>query len=139
MITLQYRQDGRPVRLSFPITQQHAAARKVQALREAGVDVQISGMPARRCTDARFLVRKVACGIVWITDEDGHGCKSVTNDAERVCAVVNAAYPCHRIIYRDTMGKWDELAHDNGRFTGYLPARSMDINLDAPDILAKEI
>jgi hypothetical protein len=46
---------------------------------------------------------------------------SVTNDAENVVADVLRQYPDHRIIYRDTMGQWDELVHFNGKFTGFAP------------------
>ena len=58
---------------------------------------------------------------VWIVDLDGP--LSVTNDAERVCVEVNRLFPGRRIIYQDTMGKWDELVHQGGRFTGFAPAR----------------
>ena len=35
--------------------------------------------------------------------------KSVTNDAEWVWEQVHAMYPSRRLIYRDTMGRWDEI------------------------------
>lgn len=56
---------------------------------------------------------------VFIVDCDGQ--MSVTNDAEAVVAYVNAWHPGKRIIYRDTMGQWDELKHTNGRFDGFAP------------------
>ena len=37
------------------------------------------------------------------------GGKSVTNDAEAVCEELQAAYPGKRVIYRDSMGRWDEM------------------------------
>jgi len=37
-----------------------------------------------------------------------------------------ANYPGFRIIYRDSMGNWDELCHDGALFTGFAPARDMD-------------
>lgn len=48
---------------------------------------------------------------------------SVTNDAENVVREVNAQRPGYRILYRDTMGNWDELLHDNGIFQGFAPYR----------------
>ena len=65
--------------------------------------------------------------IVWIVDEDGW--KSVTNDAERVCADVNRLYHGFRIIYRDTDGNWDELVHLDGHFNNYAEARGLGIVL----------
>lgn len=62
--------------------------------------------------------------IVWIIDLDGG--YSVTNDADKVCRELNERYPGYRIIYRDTMGNWDELEHKNGQFLGYRPARDME-------------
>lgn len=56
--------------------------------------------------------------IVWIKDDNG--LRSVTNDAERVCRVVNKAYPGHRIIYRDSDGQWDELKHKDGVFLDFV-------------------
>lgn len=67
--------------------------------------------------------------IVWIIDLDQNGARSVTNDAENVCAELHSRYPNCRIIYRDTMGRWDELCHDSGRFTDYAPASGMGIAL----------
>ena len=59
-------------------------------------------------------------------NNDGGG-PSVTNDAERVVAEVTAEHPSKRIVYRDTMGHWDELMHCHGIFAafaswnGYVP------------------
>lgn len=60
---------------------------------------------------------------VWISDEsEGHPyAMSVTNDAERVVADVHGRCPDYRIFYRDTMGLWDELLHEHGKFYGYTP------------------
>ena len=57
--------------------------------------------------------------VVWIIDLNR--VKSVTNDAEAVCFVLNQKYPGFRIIYRDTMGKWDELVHEDGKFIRFAP------------------
>lgn len=61
--------------------------------------------------------------IVWIVDECNSvaGHKSVTNDAEFVCWRVNSCYPGYRIIYQDTDGRWDELAHGRGKFLTFVP------------------
>lgn len=64
--------------------------------------------------------------IVWIVDED-RGNRSVTNDADKVVAELHVNYPGFRIIYRDSIGNWDELCHDGALFTGYRPARDMGV------------
>lgn len=69
-----------------------------------------------------------AARMVWIVDDDGP--KSVTNDAE---SVVHALYQRHgacRIIYRDTLGHWDELLHLDGIFQGFAPARGLGVRYD---------
>ena len=64
-------------------------------------------------------------GMVWIHDLD-RGARSVTNDADRVVAKLHAEYPDYRIVYRDSMGRWDELRHEHGRFTAFAPAGEFD-------------
>jgi hypothetical protein len=56
--------------------------------------------------------------IVYIIDTGGG--MSVTNAAESVVGELNKSYPEYRVIYRDTNGDWDELAHKNGEFTGFV-------------------
>lgn len=56
--------------------------------------------------------------IVFLADRDDGGI-SVTNDAEAVVKWTNECYPGKRIVYRDTMGQWDELRHQNGVFTEF--------------------
>jgi hypothetical protein len=68
---------------------------------------------------ALFTITGVGDDRVYIEDNDGP--MSVTNDAEAVVAFVNALHPEKRIVYRDTMGQWDELLHTNGRFDGFAP------------------
>lgn len=46
---------------------------------------------------------------------------TVTNDAEAVVKYAVASFGDHRIAYRDTDGRWDELKHDGGSFTGFAP------------------
>jgi hypothetical protein len=80
-----------------------------------------------------FEVVKVQAAppMVWIVDLDLAGRRSVTNDAEAVCALLQRSYPNHRIIYMDSMGLWDELAHDRGWFIGFRPARDLAIEVSA--------
>jgi hypothetical protein len=56
---------------------------------------------------------------VFIVDEDRPDQPSITNAAEKVCREVVSCWGNKRIIYRDTMGRWDELDHRNGNFIGY--------------------
>lgn len=48
------------------------------------------------------------------------GNRSVTNDAENVVDDIYLIYPGWKIIYRDSMGEWSELKHDNGLFLGFV-------------------
>ncbi len=59
-------------------------------------------------------------GVVYLVDLDRGG-PSVTNCAERVVAQVAADYPDHRIVYRDTTGRWDELVHDGCSLRAFRP------------------
>jgi len=61
----------------------------------------------RKC---EYRVLKHSDGIVFI--EDTKKGMSLTNDAERVCQEVNKDYPNCRIIYKDTIGRWDEIVYD---------------------------
>lgn len=70
--------------------------------------------------------------MLWLVDDFDSGpgvCLTVTNDAENVVAEVNKRFPGYRVIYRDTDGHWDELAHVNGRFTGFIAGQA-----SAPDL-----
>lgn len=60
--------------------------------------------------------------MVFIVDLDDGGL-SVTNDAEGVVADMFIMYGPKRVIYRDTMGNWDELVHEAGEFKGFAPYR----------------
>lgn len=62
-----------------------------------------------------------APGCVFIVDlDEKYGGTSVTNDAEAVVEYIHTVVPGARVIYRDTIGEWDELAHRDGEFTGYV-------------------
>lgn len=86
--------------------------------------------PMRRA-GAEFRVAKAVCqagggaAIVWIEDLD-RGRVSVTNDAENVVLDLQHDFPGYRIIYRDSTGRWDELRHVAGKFTGFAAAPGMD-------------
>jgi hypothetical protein len=61
-------------------------------------------------------------GIIYLADRD-MGNVSVTNDAENVAKAIHAQYPYCRIIYKDSMGNWDEILHAGGIFKGFKQAR----------------
>jgi len=56
---------------------------------------------------------------VLVVDLDEDGTMSVTNDADRVVAFCLRNYGKERILYRDSMQQWDELAHDGTKFVGF--------------------
>jgi hypothetical protein len=63
----------------------------------------------------------VRSGVAYLADADD-GAVSVTNDAEAVVAFfINMLPPDTRLVYQDTMGRWDELKHSGGKFTGFAP------------------
>ena len=70
-----------------------------------------------------FHIEEITPEAVFIIDLDS-GFTSVTNDAENVVSYLYNRFGNRRFIYRDTMGRWDELAHDHGNFTGFLPYSS---------------
>lgn len=72
---------------------------------------------------ADFEIIGVTEDRVFLVDLN-RGNRSVTNDAENVVARVAALHgPDKRIVYCDSTGRWDELAHERGRFTGFTPYR----------------
>jgi hypothetical protein len=63
--------------------------------------------------------------LIALVDRDDGG-RSVTNDAERVVEDLRrAGYDLERcrVISRDTLGTWDELVVELGRFVGFRPLR----------------
>jgi hypothetical protein len=46
---------------------------------------------------------------------------SVTNDAENVVEEVVREYGNKRVVYRDSTGRWDELVHEDGKFSRFAP------------------
>lgn len=87
-------------------------------------------MAITKCNYHVLKVSPVAAIVptVWIIDDDLGG-RSVTNDAEAVCKEMHGRYPHHRIIYRDSDGRWDELVHRSGLFKGYGCVRQDDPDL----------
>lgn len=81
----------------------------------------------KACFNAVALPR-----VILVEDQDGQ--KSVTNDAEAVVEQILSTYGASiRILYCDTMGKWDEFTHDGAKFTGF---RSWDAD-DWEDVLTR--
>ena len=67
-----------------------------------------------RCS---ILIVAVVDNVVFLIDRDIG--MSVTNDAENVTKFIHKCLPNNRIVYRDTMGCWDELVHENGVFKDF--------------------
>lgn len=59
--------------------------------------------------------------IIFIVDLCEPARPSITNDAEEVVRKLNEKYPGYRIMYRDSMNRWDELVHRNGVFKTFAP------------------
>ena len=53
---------------------------------------------------------------IVVVDEYQGSARSVTNAADDVVAAMISRYGNHPIVYRDTDGQWDALAHDGKRF-----------------------
>lgn len=84
--------------------------------------------PTRLSCD--FFVMQVDRGRVFLVDKN-LGRRSVTNDAEAVTEWCQQVYPGKRVIYRDSMGRWDEMliTSDNAvsfaPYGEYLPMESL--------------
>ncbi|MEM6844645.1 MAG: hypothetical protein AAF632_20680 [Bacteroidota bacterium] len=72
---------------------------------------------------AEYIIIATTDHFVLIEDQDKGA--SVTNDAKRVVAelhnTIEGGITYRRVYYRDTEGRFDELKHQNGQFTGYAP------------------
>lgn len=80
--------------------------------------------------------RQHSCGsvsdnkLLAITDLDQLGSRSVTNAIEEVLDELLDSYGMDLppvIIYRDTSGVWDGVAHIEGTFRGFYPIRETDL------------
>lgn len=81
---------------------------------------QAISLPVQGRITCDFTIQLADDTFVAITDDCDMKCgRSVTNAAENVVTWLLSMYPGRRFIYRDTMGQWDELAHDGKSFTGF--------------------
>lgn len=62
-----------------------------------------------------YVVHAMTDKCVFVIDDD----KSGIIQAEEIVKKVTSDYGMRRVIYRDLTGRWDELIHHNGRFTGF--------------------
>lgn len=66
-----------------------------------------------------WKIVRVTDDTVFLVDLD-EGYTSVTNDAENVYAYIHKMHPDKRVVYRDSMGYWDEIAMD-GNVATFIP------------------
>lgn len=74
--------------------------------------------------EASYTVHCITDLFVLISDDDREGCRSVTNDADRVVTSLHesvASLHHRRVFYLDSLGQIDELRHDGGRFHSFGP------------------
>lgn len=62
---------------------------------------------------SKYKVTHSTIDKVFIVDMNEPDSKSVTNDAENVWGEIQLFYPGTRLIYRDTLGRWDEIVFEN--------------------------
>jgi hypothetical protein len=63
-------------------------------------------------------------GVLYLVDDDVG--VSMTNDAEAVCRWADECFPRWRVVYKDTMGRWDIMTHDRGTFMGFMHGPQVD-------------
>lgn len=88
---------------------------------------------------ADYEVVRVEEDRVFIIDLD-LGNKSVTNDAEEVFKEIKFHFPGKRLIYRDSLGKWDEILEDKhwivyNNYFEHLPEESEIKNFPSSELL----
>ena len=71
------------------------------------------------------------------------GNKSVTNDAEEVLKEIQYHFPGKRLIYKDSMGKWDEIVEEGiwiryNNYSGHLPEDSEIKKFPSSELLRKK-
>lgn len=75
------------------------------------------------------------CSVIALADV--HGDVSVTNDADAIVAAFASRRGIRgwQIVYRDSMGNWDELVHDGRTFKGFraLNAKTLEAALATLD------
>lgn len=85
---------------------------------------------------SNFNVKHVSDFEVMIEDiSDRTNTRSITNDADRVCAELYKRYGNVQFFYIDTMGNVDELVHKHGEFVCFSPARGKQLPDDAVAVL----
>ena len=76
-------------------------------------------------SEAHYSIR-IDKDIVLLTDQG-----SVTNNVQTVilklAMMIGDDLATKRIIYRDTMHRWDGLAHRGDRFIGFVPIQETDV------------
>lgn len=73
---------------------------------------------------AKYTIRVLNDLHVIITDDLAPGSPSVTDSAALVLEDLNSqvgGLGSRRVFYRDTVQRFDELRHDNGRFLSFAP------------------
>jgi hypothetical protein len=70
---------------------------------------------------ASYDVVRVTEDTIYLVDKNRG--MSVTNDAENVVTEVVNEYGDKKVVYRDSMGNWDELEHEHGKFSDFAPYR----------------
>lgn len=68
-----------------------------------------------------FQLVQVDSDRIFLVDKDIPGTRSVTNDAENVVLWAQANYRGKRVIYRDTLGGWDEIIVAGNNAVTFLP------------------
>lgn len=69
-----------------------------------------------------FRIMDVTKEYIYLIDLDQESA-SVTNDAEAVVNYLDSTFGLtgRQVFYRDSMGRIDELWHEDGRFRGFAP------------------
>lgn len=71
---------------------------------------------------AKYSIKVANDMMVIVIDDDEEGCPSLTNSADAVIQDLNSkvgGLGSRRVYYRDSVGRFDELCHSSGVFTGF--------------------
>lgn len=71
---------------------------------------------------AKYSIKVANDMMVIVIDDDDEGCPSLTNSADAVIQDLNSkvgGLGSRRVYYRDSVGRFDELCHSSGVFTGF--------------------
>lgn len=75
---------------------------------------------------AKYTIQAINDLHVVITDDLDERSPSVTNSAGAVIEDLNSkvgGLGSRRVYYRDTIKRYDEICHENGRFVGFGPCK----------------